>query len=161
MCILGAPILAKGTDMARFTLSDDAHSLDRFVAAQDGTYATALAELRQGRKQSHWMWFIFPQLRGLGRSEMSYHYGIADIDEARRYLAHPVLGPRLVDCARAVLAHRGMSAEDILGPVDAGKLRSSATLFAAVDDAPAEFVQILATFFAGATCRLTVDRLTR
>lgn len=136
-----------------------AHALDRFVAAQHDTYDVALSELRQGRKQSHWMWFIFPQLRGLGRSEMSHHYGIADLDEARRYLAHPVLGPRLVTCCEAVLAHPDLTAEVIFGAVDAGKLRSSATLFAAVDGAPVVFATVLARFFGGARCPLTLERL--
>lgn len=139
--------------------SRDSETLDRFVAAQEGTYDTARSELRQGSKQSHWMWFIFPQLRGLGRSEMSYHFGIADLDEAQRYLAHPLLGPRLVDSAQTVLAHDDLSARDILGAVDAGKLRSSATLFAAVDGAPEVFDQILDTFFDGERCRRTLDRL--
>lgn len=136
-----------------------AHSLDRFVAAQHDTYDAALSELRQGRKQSHWMWFIFPQLRGLGRSEMSHHYGIADLDEARRYLAHPILGPRLVACCEAVLGHGDRTAEAIFGAVDAGKLRSSATLFAAVEGAPAVFAALLTRFFGGVRCGLTLDRL--
>ena len=137
----------------------DAHTLDRFVAAQEGRHDIALSELRRGRKESHWMWFIFPQLRGLGRSEMSWHYGIADIDEARRYLAHPILGPRLVECCRAVLAHATRPAEAIFGPVDAAKLRSSATLFAGVKDAPPVFEQILEQFFEARPCRMTSDRL--
>ena len=143
--------------MAR--LSDDALTLDRFVEAQQDSYPVALSELRQGRKQSHWMWFIFPQLRGLGRSEMSHFYGIADLDEATRYLAHPVLGPRLVECAGAVLTHRGTPAEAIMGPVDAGKLRSTATLFGAVDGAPDVFDRILAEFFDARPCRHTAERL--
>lgn len=138
---------------------DDALTLDRFVEAQQDVYPVALSELRQGRKQSHWMWFIFPQLRGLGRSEMSHFYGIADLDEARRYLAHPVLGQRLVECARAVLAHTGQRPETIMGAVDAGKLRSSATLFSAVEGATDEFGQILAGFFDNRPCRMTLDRL--
>ena len=146
--------------MARFSLPDkDDGTLDRFVDAQQDTYAVALSELRQGRKQSHWMWFIFPQLRGLGQSEMSRFYGIAGLDEAGRYLAHPVLGPRLVDCAQGVLAHRGRRPEDIMGSVDAGKLRSSATLFAAVEGAPEVFNRILAEFFGAQPCRLTQERL--
>ena len=138
---------------------ESSDTLDRFVAAQEGTYDTALSELEQGLKQSHWMWFVFPQLRGLGRSEMSWHYGIADLDEARRYLAHPVLGPRLVKTSEAVLAHDDLSARDILGPVDAGKLRSSATLFAAVEGAPGVFDRILTTFFDASPCHRTLDRL--
>lgn len=143
--------------MAR--LSDDALTLDRFVAAQQDSYPVALSELRQGRKRSHWMWFIFPQLRGLGRSEMSHFYGIADLDEATRYLAHPVLGLRLVDCAGAVLTHRGTPAETIMGAVDAGKLQSSATLFSAVEGAPDVFDRILAEFFDARPCRHTAERL--
>ena len=134
-------------------------TLDRFLDAQEGIYDVALSELVRGRKQSHWMWFIFPQLRGLGRSAMSHHYGIADPDEARRYLAHPVLGPRLIRCAQAVLDHQSVSAEAILGPVDAGKLRSSATLFAAVPGAPDVFDRILQAFFDNRPCRTTLDRL--
>lgn len=139
--------------------SPDPDRLDRFTEAQEGIHDIALAELRQGRKQSHWMWFIFPQLRGLGRSAMSHHYGIADLDEARRYLAHPVLGPRLIACAEAVLAHRDLPAERILGGIDAGKLRSSATLFAAVEGAPPMFRRILDSFYDGRPCPLTLDRL--
>lgn len=137
----------------------DPDSLDRFLDAQEDTHDTALSELIQGRKQSHWMWFIFPQLRGLGQSRMSHHYGIADGDEARRYLAHPVLGPRLVRCAQAVLAHQGTPADRIFGSVDAAKLRSCATLFAAVPDAPDMFDRILRAFFDARPCRQTLDRI--
>ena len=107
-----------------------ADPLERFLAAQDrtGTYERALAELRAGRKSSHWMWFVFPQLAGLGESEMSRRYAIASLEEAREYLAHPVLGARLRECVEALLAAPG-AAEEILGPVDALKLRSSMTLF--------------------------------
>lgn len=145
--------------MADVTPSHDPDTLERFVAAQEDTYDTAQSELRQGFKQSHWMWFIFPQLRELGRSEMSHHFGISDLDEARRYLAHPVLGPRLVESAQTVLAHDDLSARDIFGGVDAGKLRSSATLFAAVEGAPDVFDRILDTFFDGDRCRTTLERL--
>lgn len=145
--------------MPRHTPQDDADALERFVDAQDGVHDVALSELKRGRKESHWMWFIFPQLRGLGYSAMSHHYGIADLDEARRYLAHPVLGPRLVESARAVLAHDSLSAEAIFGAVDAAKLRSSVTLFAAVPDAPDVFDRILQTFFDGLPCRRTLDRI--
>lgn len=134
-------------------------SLDRFVEAQQDSHDTALSELQQGRKQSHWMWFIFPQLRGLGQSAMSQRYGIANLDEAKRYLVHPVLGPRLIRSAEAVLAHHGLSAEAIFGPVDAAKLRSSATLFAAVPGAPDVFDRILQRFFNGNPCRATRDRI--
>jgi len=106
--------------------------LDRFVAAQDagGTYAQALAELRAGRKTSHWMWFVFPQLAGLGRSATAQHYALRDLDEARAYLAHPVLGARLRECARTLLDDGSDDAVAVLGPVDAVKLRSCVTLFA-------------------------------
>ncbi|MGN6663008.1 MAG: DUF1810 domain-containing protein [Solirubrobacterales bacterium] len=105
--------------------------LQRFVEAQDqgGTYERALAELRAGRKNSHWMWFVFPQIAGLGRSAMSQRYAIESPEEARAYLGHPVLGPRLVECAQALLGHEGLSAEAIMGEIDAVKLRSSMTLF--------------------------------
>jgi uncharacterized protein (DUF1810 family) len=106
------------------------YDLERFVDAQDagGTYERALAELRAGRKTSHWMWFVFPQIAGLGQSEMSRRYAIASLEEAKAYLEHPVLGPRLIECAEALLPH-DKSAEAILGGIDAVKLRSSMTLF--------------------------------
>jgi len=123
--------------------------LERFVEAQRVSYDDALRELRAGRKTSHWMWFVFPQLAGLGRSEMARHYGIASLDEARAYLAHPVLGPRLLECVVAVLAAPGASAESILGPVDAMKLRSSMTLFhRAAPDEPS-FAEVLDRFYGG------------
>jgi uncharacterized protein (DUF1810 family) len=113
----------------------DPYRLERFVAAQDagGTYDRAVAELRAGAKVSHWMWFVFPQIAGLGLSTISRQYAIGSLDEARAYLAHPVLGPRLRECARIVAGTAGRSAERIFGPVDAMKLRSSMTLFAAAD----------------------------
>lgn len=106
--------------------------LQRFVDAQNGekSFNRALRELRAGRKTTHWMWFVFPQLAGLGRSEMSRRYAISSLEEARAYLAHPLLGPRLVECAQALLGHQGKTAEEILGEIDAIKLRSSMTLFA-------------------------------
>lgn len=106
----------------------DDTDLERFVRAQAPVYEQVLAELRAGRKRSHWMWFVFPQLRGLGHSDMAWRYGIGGLEEARAYLAHPLLGPRLHECLRLVLATSG-TAEDVLGPVDAVKLRSCATLF--------------------------------
>jgi uncharacterized protein (DUF1810 family) len=106
--------------------------LQRFVEAQDegGTYEQVLAELRAGRKTSHWMWFVFPQIAGLGQSAMSQRYAIESLEEAQAYLEHPVLGPRLVESAQALLDHGGLSAAEILGEIDAVKLRSSMTLFA-------------------------------
>ena len=106
-------------------------NLDRFVEAQAPVYARALAELRSGRKESHWMWFVFPQLQGLGRSATAQQFGISSFAEARSYLAHELLGPRLIECVGAVLTHRGRPAEAIFGPVDAVKFRSSMTLFEA------------------------------
>ncbi len=134
------------------------HDLDRFVAAQDGVYPQALAELRAGRKRSHWMWFIFPQIAGLGQSEMARTYAIAGADEARAYLAHPVLGPRLMEVAQAVAAAAG-SADAILGGIDAVKLRSSMTLFAAVADDPLPFRAALDRFFGGEDDRATLGLL--
>jgi uncharacterized protein (DUF1810 family) len=118
---------------------DDPWRLDRYVTAQErgGTYQRAVAELRAGAKVSHWMWFVFPQIAGLGMSAMSREYAISSIAEARAYLDHPVLGPRLVECAGIVAGTEGRSAEQIFGPVDAMKLRSSMTLFAAADMAAA------------------------
>ena len=127
------------------------NGMERFVEAQDagGTYTAALRELRAGRKTSHWMWFVFPQLAGLGHSSMAQAYALASLDEARAYLAHPVLGPRLRECTAAVLAHTDRSAEQILGVVDALKLRSSMTLFArAAPDEPA-FAAVLEAFYCG------------
>ena len=134
--------------------------LQRFIDAQDGAYEGALRELRAGRKTGHWIWFIFPQLAGLGRSEMSRFYGIVSLDEARAYLADPVLGPRLLECVAAVLAAPGRSAEAILGSVDAMKLRSSMTLFhRAARDEPL-FGQVLERFYEGVEDE-TTDALLR
>jgi uncharacterized protein (DUF1810 family) len=125
------------------------HDLDRFVAAQDGIYPQALAELRRDAKTSHWMWFVFPQIAGLGRSAMAQTYAIASRHEARAYLAHPVLGARLIEATAAVTAATG-TAEAILGGIDAVKLRSSMTLFAAVADDATPFRAALDRFFGGA-----------
>lgn len=131
--------------------------LTRFVEAQAQDLATALAELRDGRKRSHWMWYVFPQIAGLGRSETARYYAIADVVEARAYLAHPLLGPRLHEAVRTACAASG-SAEAVFGPVDAMKLRSSLTLFEAVAEDPAPFQAGLDRFFDGqgdpATLRL-------
>ncbi|MFC7536332.1 DUF1810 domain-containing protein [Sphingomonas sp. GCM10030256] len=140
-------------------MEDDPHDLARFVAAQDGAYAAALAELRGGRKRGHWIWFVLPQLRGLGRSDMASFYGIAGPGEARAYLAHPVLGPRLRECVDALLAYAGQrSAEDMLGPVDAAKLRSCLTLF--IESGGGEpFVGALEAFYAGQRDEQTIALL--
>jgi uncharacterized protein (DUF1810 family) len=126
--------------------------LERFVTAQDsaGTYRRAVAELRNGRKTSHWMWFVFPQIAGLGRSAMAQAYAIGDLAEAQAYLAHPVLGPRLVECAEIVASHRGRSAEQIFGGIDAIKLRSSMTLFAHADSDQTIFQHVIDQYFDGA-----------
>jgi len=134
------------------------HDLDRFVAAQDGVYPQALAELQRGAKRTHWMWFIFPQIAGLGQSAMARTYSIAGGDEARAYLAHPVLGPRLIEVTQTVTAAPG-SAETILGGIDAVKLRSSMTLFAVVADDPSPFRAALDRFFGGEDDRATLDLL--
>jgi uncharacterized protein (DUF1810 family) len=129
----------------------DTDPLQRFIAAQDsgGTYERALAELRAGRKTSHWMWFVFPQRAGLGQSEMSRRYAIVSTEEARAYLDHPVLGPRLIECAQALLQHEDSSAVEILGEIDAAKLRSSMTLFDAVAPEQPVFRQVLERYFEG------------
>lgn len=130
--------------------------LERFVEAQAAVYADALRELREGRKRSHWMWFIFPQLRGLGSSGMAVRYGIESLDEAGLYLAHPLLGPRLVECTATVNEARALSAERIFGPVDAIKLRSSMTLFELAGGGPL-FSLCLDRFFAAVRDRRTLD----
>jgi uncharacterized protein (DUF1810 family) len=149
-------------------VSDAKHDpwrLERFVAAQDrgGTYRHAVAELCAGAKASHWMWFVFPQVAGLGMSAMSREFAISSVDEARAYLAHPVLGGRLRECARVVADTEGRSAEQIFGYVDAVKLRSSMTLFAAADE-PGEaggddFRAVLAKYFDGMPDEATLARL--
>ena len=125
-------------------------ALARFVAAQEGVYPQALAELGAGAKRSHWMWFVFPQLAGLGTSAMAQRYAIGSLAEARAYLAHPLLGARLRECTAAMLAHAGARAEAILGSIDAIKLRSSMTLFAQAGKADDPFAACLAAFFGGA-----------
>ena len=139
---------------------EDPYQLDRFVAAQDdGSYRAAVAELRAGRKTSHWMWFIFPQLAGLGRSATAQHFAISSLAEARAYLRHPVLGPRLRECTALLADLDGTSADQVLGSTDAMKLRSSLTLFmAAAPDEPL-FRDVLAQYFGGAADQLTLDRL--
>lgn len=127
----------------------DAFTLSRFVDAQRATYPEALAELRAGHKRTHWMWFVFPQLAGLGSSPTARHYGIRSLAEAQAYLAHPLLGERLRECAQTLLALRGPSAEAIFGYPDVLKLRSSMTLFAEVPGADPVFDSVLARYYAG------------
>jgi uncharacterized protein (DUF1810 family) len=138
----------------------DPFDLARFVDAQDahGTYGTALAELRAGRKTTHWMWFVFPQLTGLGRSATAQHFAVSGLDEARAYLAHPVLGPRLRECATALTELPGHDPVAVLGSVDAAKLRSSMTLFAHASPEPV-FRAVLDRFFAGDDDPATTGRL--
>jgi uncharacterized protein (DUF1810 family) len=140
---------------------NDEFELERFVSAQDrgGTYAAAVSELRAGRKTSHWMWFVFPQIGGLGQSAMARTYAISSLAEAREYLAHPVLGPRLVECCEILLSLGGRRAEDVFGSIDAMKLRSSMTLFArAAPDNPI-FERVLAGYFDGVADDATDARL--
>lgn len=127
----------------------DPFDLQRFVDAQDGVIDSVAAELRAGRKRSHWMWFVFPQLRGLGRSEMARRYGIASLDEAQAYLAHPPLGARLRECSELVLKTEGRSVHEIFGAPDDQKFWSSMTLFAKADPSVAVFDACLQKHFAG------------
>jgi uncharacterized protein (DUF1810 family) len=136
-----------------------AYDLERFVAAQDRVWHGVVAELRAGRKTGHWMWFVFPQIAGLGRSEMSQVYAIVSLDEARAYLDHPVLGPRLRECAAIVHATEGRSATDIFGEIDAVKLRSSMTLFHRAAPEEAMFAAVLERYFGGAADPATEERL--
>ena len=134
--------------------------LERFVRAQDdgGTYEAALAELRAGRKRGHWMWFVFPQVAGLGSSSVARHFAIRGLDEAGAYLAHPVLGPRLVEAAGVLAGLPGDDPVAVLGPVDALKLRSSMTLFARAGGEPV-FAEVLGKYYAGAEDEATLSRL--
>ncbi|UZK69632.1 DUF1810 domain-containing protein [Sphingomonas sp. S1-29] len=137
----------------------DRFNLERFVLAQQDTYAAALAEIGAGRKRSHWMWFIFPQIAGLGRSEIAQHFAIASRDEAIAYLAHPLLGPRLIACTSALQALPDTAdAAAVFGPVDALKLRSSLTLFAATGGPPI-FGEAIGRWFAGQADVATLERL--
>ena len=139
--------------------NQDPFALERFVAVQAGVIDRVLGELRAGRKQSHWMWFIFPQIAGLGRSPTAVHYAIASLDEARAYLAHPILGERLRECTRLVLDVKGKSAHDIFGSPDDLKFHSSMTLFAAAASGEQIFSQALEKYFAGRGDDVTLDRL--
>jgi uncharacterized protein (DUF1810 family) len=140
---------------------DDQYQLRRFVLAQDdgGVYRRAVEELQQARKQSHWMWFVFPQIAGLGRSPMAQQYAISGLPEAQAYLTHPVLGPRLLECANVLTALNGARAVDIFGPVDAQKLHSSMTLFARAAPQEQVFTDVLELYFDGVPDEGTTSRL--
>ncbi|GAA4286551.1 DUF1810 domain-containing protein [Georgenia daeguensis] len=140
---------------------DDPYDLQRFVTAQDdgGTYDRALTELRRGRKTSHWMWFVLPQIAGLGNSPMARAYAVSSLDEARAYLGHPVLGPRLRECAEVVAASGAASAGELLGGVDAVKLRSSMTLFARADPGEPAFRRVLERYYDGLEDERTLELL--
>ena len=130
-------------------MADDPFDLARFVRAQERDYEQALSEIRSGRKRSHWMWYVFPQLDGLGFSPTSRHYAIKSLSEAEAYLRHPTLGARLIECAQAVLTVQGRSATELFGSPDDVKLRSSATLFARVSPPGSVFEQLIQRFFGG------------
>jgi uncharacterized protein (DUF1810 family) len=127
----------------------DPFQLSRFIKAQDKVYDRVLAELKSGRKRSHWMWFVFPQIEGLGFSSTTRYYSIKSLEEARRYLVHPVLGKRLRDCAGAILALEGLSASSIFGYPDDLKLKSSMTLFAGVAEGQSVFSRVLEKYYQG------------
>jgi len=129
--------------------ADDLYKLNRFVEAQEGDYDRALAEIRSGRKQSHWMWYIFPQFDGLGFSSTSRRYAIKSVAEAKAYLGHPVLGPRLIECAQAAVSVDGRSAHEIFGSPDDMKLKSCATLFASVSPPGSVFDRLLEKYYGG------------
>jgi uncharacterized protein (DUF1810 family) len=137
----------------------DQYNLERFVSAQDSIYAEVLSELRAGMKTSHWMWFIFPQIRGLGRSPVSVEYAISSREEAAAYLQHPVVGPRLKECTQLVLDVENRSAEEIFGSPDDMKFRSSMTLFTQVSTDDDIYARALQQYFAGVPDQLTLDRL--
>jgi uncharacterized protein (DUF1810 family) len=134
-------------------------SLDRFLEAQCHAYDDALAELRGGRKQSHWMWFVFPQISGLGHSPTARFYAIKDLSEAHAYLNHPILGARLRACSEALLGIQGRSANEIFGSPDDMKLKSSMTLFASVAGSESLFTAVLEKYFHGEMDRLTLDKV--
>jgi uncharacterized protein (DUF1810 family) len=140
---------------------EDPYDLERFVAAQDagGTHGHATAELRRGYKTGHWMWFVFPQIAGLGQSPASRKFAISSLDEASAYLAHPVLGPRLIECASLVAETEGRTAEQIFGGIDALKLRSSMTLFLRAAPSEPVFSQVLSKYFGGVPDPATDQRL--
>ena len=139
----------------------DINSLDRFLEAQERMYEISLSEIKKGSKRSHWMWFIFPQLRGLGRSNMAYTYGINGIEEAKEYLNHPVLSSRLIEITEALLAHKGKDIYDIMGDIDDMKLKSCMTLFALISEEGSVFHQVLDCFFGGKMDEVTAKLINK
>jgi uncharacterized protein (DUF1810 family) len=137
----------------------DRWDLERFVVAQEGVYEQACAELRAGRKRSHWMWFVFPQIRGLGSSEMAVRYAISGMEEAKAYLEHPILGPRLRECAGVVCGVEGRTVEAIFGYPDDLKFHSSMTLFAKAEEGGGVFREALERYFGGEMDRGTLERI--
>ena len=138
---------------------DDKYELSRFLKAQENIYGTVLSELRSGWKQSHWMWFIFPQIEGLGESPVSQRYAISSLDEAGEYLKHPVLGARLLECSKIILFLEGRTALDIFGRPDDLKLKSSMTLFSCVPDTDPVFKAVLKKYFRGSVDSRTIERI--
>lgn len=138
-------------------MKSEEFQLDRFLDAQKDSYDIALEELRNGKKRSHWVWYVFPQLRGLGASSASYTYGVVSLAEARAYLVHPILGQRLREATNAMLAHRSMTADSILGELDALKFRSCLTLFSLADPSETIFTDALEYFFGGARDSRTIQ----
>jgi uncharacterized protein (DUF1810 family) len=137
----------------------DPFDLERFVKAQEGTYHRTLTELRMARKESHWMWFIFPQIAGLGSSSTARFYAIKSRQEAQAYLGHPILGPRLLECSKALLEHQGKSASEIFDYPDDLKLRSSMTLFYSVSESDSVFARVLAQYYEGQPDERTLELL--
>jgi uncharacterized protein (DUF1810 family) len=138
---------------------DIQYDFDRFVTAQDAVYETALAELKAGRKKSHWMWYIFPQIEGLGVSQTSAFYAISGKDEAKAYLAHPVLGPRLIECTKATLPHADRGGESLFGQPDYIKFQSCLSLFSRAKPCDPVFETALNAFFGGVACQPTLETL--
>jgi len=143
--------------MVAASTQSDPHDLQRFLVPQEEMYARALQEIKAGHKRSHWMWFIFPQFKGLGYSAASRYFAIQSLDEARAYLAHATLGPRLRDCVEAALAVEDRTAHDIFGSPDDMKLQSCATLFASVSEAGSVFERLLAKYYDGQRDGKTVE----
>jgi uncharacterized protein (DUF1810 family) len=134
----------------------DPHDLNRFLLAQEGDFDIALSEITSGKKRSHWMWFIFPQFDGLGFSPTSKHFAIKNLEEAKAYLEHPILGPRLLACADAVMGIEGRTAHEIFGSPDDSKLKSCATLFACVSEQGSAFDRLLTKYYQGKRCEKTL-----